>query len=173
MKTNLALLAAMLLAVSACSTPPKESTAQIPTQKTAAENQQTSTEPAPAANASASDLAAQSVEMEKNSIYFDFDEFAIKPEFGEVIQQHAEIIKAAKNMAISLEGNADERGSTEYNLSLGDKRANAVRKSLEMIGVPPSQLKTVSLGEGKPRLACHEEKCWKENRRVDFIGKQD
>lgn len=173
MKTNLSLLALISLAVSACSTPPKAATAQTPPMETTADSRQASTDSAPAADLDSGDLAAQLKEIQKNSVYFDFDEFAIKPEYREVVQQQAEFIKSQKTIAITLEGNADERGSTEYNLSLGEKRANAVRKSLEMMGVPKSQLKTVSLGEGQPRLTCHQEKCWKENRRVDFIGNLD
>ncbi len=70
-----------------------------------------------------------------------------------------------------MEGNADERGSAEYNLALGDRRANAVRKNLELLGIPTAQIKTLSFGEEKPRLLCHEEKCWQENRRDDFVHK--
>jgi len=173
MKTNLALLAVISLAISACSTPPKEATAPTPYQATATGSQQPGTDSAPAADTGSSDLAAQLLEMQKNSVYFDFDEFAIKPEYREVVHQHAQSIKKQKALAIKLEGHADERGSSEYNLALGDRRANAVRKSLEVLGVPGGQIHTVSMGEESPRLACHEEKCWKENRRVDFIDKQN
>lgn len=173
MKTNLALLAVISLAISACSTPPKETTVQTPYQATATDSRQPSTDSAPAADTGSSELAAQLLEMQKSSVYFDFDEFAIKPEYREVVHQHAQFIKKQKALAIKLEGHADERGSSEYNLSLGDRRANAVRKSLEVLGVPGGQIHTVSMGEESPRLACHEEKCWKKNRRVDFIGKQN
>lgn len=174
MKTNLALLAVISLAVSACASSPKATTVQTSPQ---ADSHQAGTAsaaaaaPAPAADTGSSNLAAQLLEMQKNSVYFDFDEFAIKPEYREVVHQHAQFIQKQKALAIKLEGHADERGSSEYNLSLGDRRANAVRKSLEILGVPGGQIHTVSMGEESPRLACHEEKCWKENRRVDFIGK--
>jgi peptidoglycan-associated lipoprotein len=114
-------------------------------------------------------LAASTQYLQKQSIYFDFDQFAIKPEYRDVIQQQAELVIAYKNDIVTVQGNADERGSDEYNLALGDRRANAARKNLELQGVPSSQIKTVSFGEEKPRLSCHEEKCWKENRRDDFI----
>lgn len=169
MKTNLALLAVISLAVSACASPPKATTAQTSPQT---DSRQAGTASAPAADAGSNELAVQLQEMQKNSVYFDFNEFAVGPEYRGVVQQHAKFIKAQKTLTLTLEGHADERGSSEYNLSLGDRRANAVRKSLEVIGVPGSQINTVSLGEESPRLACHEEKCWKENRRVDFIGKQ-
>lgn len=172
MKTNLALLAVISLAVSACASSPKATTVQTSPQ---ADSRQagTASASAPAADTGSSDLAAQLLEMQKSSVYFDFDEFAIKPEYREVVHQHAQFIKKQKALTIKLEGHADERGSSEYNLSLGDRRANAVRKSLEVLGVPGGQIHTVSMGEESPRLACHEEKCWKENRRVDFIGKQN
>ena len=110
-------------------------------------------------------------ELEKQSIYFDFDRYAVKPEYRNIVQIQAEFIKAHKNAMVTVEGNADERGSNEYNLALGDKRANAVRKNLELLGVPATQIRAVSMGEEKPRLSCHEEKCWKENRRADFAHK--
>lgn len=110
-------------------------------------------------------------ELQRLSIYFDFDKYAVKPEYLNVIRKQADFIKAHKDDQVTVEGNADERGSAEYNLGLGDRRANAVRKNLELLGVPAAQIKTISLGEEKPRLACHEEKCWQENRRDDFAHK--
>ncbi len=107
--------------------------------------------------------------LQKQSIYFDFDKSEIKPEFRDVLQQQAEFIMAHKNDIVTVQGNCDERGSDEYNLALGNRRADAAQKNLELLGVSSSQIKTVSFGEEKPRLTCHEEKCWKENRRDDFI----
>jgi len=119
----------------------------------------------------ASKLESEMRELQKQSIYFDFDKSVVKPEYRDVIQKQAEFIKAHKNDKVTVEGNADERGSSEYNLALGDRRANAARKNLELLGVPGDQIKTVSFGEEKPRLSCHTEKCWQENRRDDFIHK--
>jgi len=112
-------------------------------------------------------------ELQKQSVYFDFDKYVVKPEHQNIVQRQAEFVKTHKNVTVTLEGNADERGSNEYNLALGDKRANAVRKDLELLGVPATQIRVVSMGEENPRLSCHEEKCWKENRRNDFIHKFD
>ena len=113
------------------------------------------------------------LEMEKQSIYFDFDDYTIKPAYRDIILQHAEFMKTHENVTVTLEGNADERGSGEYNLSLGDRRASSVRKALVLLGIPAEQIRAVSFGEERPRLSCHEERCWKENRRVDFKGKPD
>lgn len=121
----------------------------------------------------ANKLAAELQELQKQSVFFDFDKYDIKPEYRDVIQKQAEFIRAHENDVVTVEGNCDERGSTEYNIGLGDRRANAVRKNLGLLGIPASQIKVVSFGEEKPRLLCHEEKCWQENRRGDFAHKLD
>lgn len=121
----------------------------------------------------ANKLAAELQDLHKQNVFFDFDRYDIKPEYRDVIEKQAEFIKAHKNDVVTVEGNCDERGSTEYNLGLGDRRANAVRKNLGLLGIPASQIKVVSFGEEKPRLLCHEEKCWQENRRDDFVHKLD
>ena len=175
MRVCLAMALLASLAISACSTAPKVTTAQTPRQEMTTNggkvNAAAETAPLSETVVSSTDLAAQLDGMQKNSVYFDFGSFAIKPEYREVIQQQAEFMKAHENVVVTLEGNTDERGSREYNLALGDKRANVVRKALEMMGVPDSRIKIASFGEEHPRLACHEEQCWKENRRTDFIGK--
>ena len=175
MKTNLAVVALATLAITACSTASKVTTTESLAQQSAANNAQ-ATPPAEtssinSAEVESSNLAAQLDEMNKQSVYFDFGETVIKPEYRELIQKQAEFMKAHPNAVVTLEGNTDERGSSEYNLALGDRRANAVRNALELIGVSDSHIKTVSLGEEHPRLTCHEEQCWKENRRTDFVGK--
>jgi len=175
MKTNLVVLALVTLAISACSTASKETTAEAPAQEAAASGAQatpsTETGTISSAEVETSNLTAQLDEMKKQSVYFDFGEFEVKPEYRELIRRQAEFLKAHANVIVTLEGNTDERGSSEYNLALGDRRANAVRKALEVMGVTDSQIKSVSLGEEHPRLTCHEEQCWKENRRTDFDGK--
>jgi len=105
-------------------------------------------------------------------VYFNYDDYSVKPEFQELIKQHAELLKSAKGYSVSLEGNADERGSVEYNLALGQKRAEAVKRNLKLLGLPEAQVEAVSFGKEKPRATCHEEKCWSENRRVDFAYKK-
>lgn len=121
----------------------------------------------------ANKLESEIRELERQSVYFDFDKYVVKPEYRNIFQKQAEFIKANKNDMVTIEGNADERGSSEYNLALGDKRANAVRKNLELLGIPRDQIKTISYGEEKPQMTCHEEKCWQENRRADFVHKHN
>jgi peptidoglycan-associated lipoprotein len=117
------------------------------------------------------EATANAQNAENKSVYFDFDSFAILSAYRDVVMQQADAIKKHKNGVVVLEGNADERGSRGYNLALGGKRARAVQKSLAVMGIPASKTKVVSLGKDKPRLTCHEEKCWHENRRVDFVLK--
>ena len=119
----------------------------------------------------ASEATTTSENTRDNSVYFDFDSFAIPSAYRDVVIKQAEIIKNNQNKAVVLEGNTDERGSGEYNLALGNRRANSVQKNLVLMGIPAARIKLVSYGKGKPRLSCHEEKCWSENRRVDFVLK--
>ena len=123
-------------------------------------------------DANTSDVANQAAEIQKlhnESVYFDYNEYSLKPEFRDVIEKQAANFKNGKKSTLNLEGNADERGSAAYNLALGEKRATAVKKVLVTLGIPVSKIKVVSYGNTKPKLDCHEEKCWKENRRVDFV----
>lgn len=107
--------------------------------------------------------------LSKRSIYFDYDSDAIKPEFRPIIEAHARYLVEHKSAKVFLQGNADERGSREYNLALGQRRADAVRKMMSVLGVPESQMESVSFGEEKPRATCHDESCWSQNRRVDIV----
>lgn len=106
--------------------------------------------------------------LQDRSIYFDFDTFLVKPEYRDLLQQHADILKTHPGDTVTLEGNADERGSPEYNLAIGNKRAHAVKLQLTLLGIAGSRIQEVSFGEEKPRATCHDETCWQQNRRVDF-----
>ncbi len=110
-------------------------------------------------------------QLSGKSVFFEYDDFKIKPSFLPLVQQQAELLKRYGKLTVTLEGNADERGSGEYNLALGQKRAEAVRKMLTLLGVPEDRLEAVSFGKEKPRATCSEEKCWSQNRRVDFASK--
>jgi len=109
---------------------------------------------------------------ESESAYFDFDKSEVKSEFNALLKKEAAILKTNK-VTIVLQGNADERGTVAYNKVLGLKRAKAVKRSLVALGASKSQIMVISYGKEKPRLDCHEEKCWHENRRVDFVQAQN
>ena len=104
----------------------------------------------------------------KRSVYFDFDSYAVKSEYQATLQAHANYLKANKDRKIKIEGNTDERGTTEYNLALGQRRSEAVRKSLSLLGVPDSQMEAVSFGKEKPKSQGSNETAWQENRRADI-----
>ncbi|MFM2238676.1 MAG: putative peptidoglycan-associated lipoprotein precursor [Pseudomonadota bacterium] len=101
-------------------------------------------------------------------IYFDYDSFVIKADSQTLIEAHARYLRADKNRRISIEGHADERGGREYNLALGQKRSEAVRKALGLLGVPDSQIEAVSFGKEKPSDPGHDEAAWAKNRRAEI-----
>jgi peptidoglycan-associated lipoprotein len=107
--------------------------------------------------------------LSKRSVFFDFDQFVVKSEFVPTVEAHGRFLVANKNRRVTIEGNADERGSREYNLALGQKRAEAVKSRLTLLGVADGQIETVSFGEEKPRATGHDEKAWAENRRADIV----
>jgi len=103
------------------------------------------------------------------TVYFDFDRSTIRADQRGNLQTDAEMIKQRTELGVvTLQGNCDERGSEEYNLALGERRASAVKQYLVDLGVAAARLRTVSFGESKPAVAGHDESAWKWNRRVDF-----
>ena len=101
-------------------------------------------------------------------IFFDYDSFVIKADSQTLIEAHARYLRADKNRRISIEGHADERGGREYNLALGQKRSEAVRKALGLLGVSDNQLEAVSFGKEKPADPGHDEAAWAKNRRAEI-----
>ena len=107
--------------------------------------------------------------LSKRSIYFDFDSYVIKSEYQPLVEAHGKFLREHPELKVLIQGNADERGSREYNLALGQKRAEAVRKALTLLGAKDAQIEAVSLGEEKPKNAGHDEAAWAENRRGDVL----
>ncbi len=107
--------------------------------------------------------------LAKRSVYFDFDSFEVKPEFQTVLDAHGKNLISNKNQKIVIQGNTDERGGREYNLALGAKRAESVRKVLNVLGVSDNQIETVSFGKEKPKATGGNEEAYTENRRADLI----
>ncbi len=108
-------------------------------------------------------------ELAARSIYFDFDSYVVKEEYQPLIQAHARYLNKNKNRRIFIQGNTDERGGREYNLALGQKRAEAVRKSMSLLGVSENQMEAVSFGKEKPKALGSDEASWAENRRADIV----
>ncbi|MDE2118050.1 MAG: peptidoglycan-associated lipoprotein Pal [Betaproteobacteria bacterium] len=124
--------------------------------------------PAPVAPVAVDPLNDPNSILAKRSTYYPFDVYVVQDADKPVVEAHARYLSEHANRNVRLEGNCDERGSTEYNLGLGQRRADGVKKMLQVGGAKDSQIETISYGEEKPRLTCHEEKCWKENRRTDL-----
>jgi peptidoglycan-associated lipoprotein len=123
--------------------------------------------------------AVATVEIPKNTtdaamqattrvVYFDYDSFAIRPEFQSVIEAHARFLKSEKSRKVVVEGHTDERGGREYNLALGQKRSEAVRKALALLGVSEAQIEAVSFGKEKPAIQGNSESAMEKNRRAEI-----
>lgn len=102
-------------------------------------------------------------------IYFEYDSSNIKSEDRATIEAHAAYLVANPNTSMTLEGHADERGSREYNLALGERRAQTVKRQMTLLGASPSQIRTVSYGEERPAIDDHDDYSWSQNRRVEII----
>jgi peptidoglycan-associated lipoprotein len=102
-------------------------------------------------------------------IYFDFDKSDIRPEFASVVAGNAQFLAAHPNARLKLEGNTDERGTREYNIGLGERRAQAVRRALMLQGASENQLTTVSFGAERPAVEGDDEAAWAKNRRVELV----
>lgn len=107
--------------------------------------------------------------LAKRSVYFDFDKSNIKSEFNPLVEAHAGYMTGHASATIRIEGNCDDRGSREYNLALGQRRADSLRKAMVLLGVSDTRIETISWGEEKPRAMGHNEAAWSQNRRDDII----
>jgi peptidoglycan-associated lipoprotein len=110
--------------------------------------------------------------LAKRSIYFDFDSYAVRDDYQPLLQQHSQYLKSHPERHVLIQGNTDERGTSEYNLALGQKRAEAVRRAMSLLGVADSQREAVSLGKEKPQATGHDESSWAQNRRADLAYQQ-
>jgi len=108
-------------------------------------------------------------QLQNRTIYFDFDSSEVKSDYNGLITAHARYLASNPSIRVRLEGNTDERGSREYNIGLGERRAQSVRRALTLQGVADSQITTVSYGEERPAVTGHTEEAWARNRRVDIV----
>ncbi len=137
------------------STAPSASSASVATPKSA--------------DANARDLARKRISSVEPAVYFDFNRFDIKPQFHNTVSAYGNYLAVMKESKILVEGNADERGTVEYNLALGQKRAEAVSIALQAIGANANNIEAISNGEEKPRNKAKSEAAFAENRRADLI----
>jgi peptidoglycan-associated lipoprotein len=112
---------------------------------------------------------AGAAQLSNRVIYFDFDNSEIKPEYTGLVAVHARNLAANASVKVRLEGHTDERGSREYNIGLGERRAQSVKRALMLQGVSESQITTVSYGEERPAVTGHSEEAWSKNRRVEIV----
>lgn len=129
---------------------------------------------APQSQVQAVDLAAQqraaeAAAMRERIVYFDFDSFVVKPEYRGVVEVNARLLNLDRNRRVVVEGHTDERGGREYNLALGQRRAEAVRQQLTLLGVQDSQVEAVSYGKERPAVQGSNEEAWARNRRAELV----
>jgi peptidoglycan-associated lipoprotein len=173
---NSVLALAMAAAFAGCATTTEEPTAAAATPPSTRPAPGTSTTTGPGTRAAVPPVASTGQARAgqpdlKRSVYYEFDKYDVKPEYRALLQSHAAWLKANPQARITIEGNADEQGSREYNVALGQRRAESVVKMLVLLGAKAEQIEAVSWGEEKPRATGHDEKSWAENRRSDFAAK--
>ena len=166
------LLLAVTLALGACGSKPPKPSSTAPTESNAGAQ----SEGANAANAAGGALGSQEETagpqgglLATRIVYFDFDSAVIKGQGVDVVAAHAKYLAGSPQARVRLEGNTDERGSREYNIGLGDRRAQSVRRALLLQGVSEGQITTVSYGEERPADPGHDEAAWAKNRRVEIV----
>jgi len=171
MSKKLLLPSLLVLALAACSSTTSEKPAPVETKPAPTTETKPATTPAPEATP-VDPLAAvkdpNSI-LSKRSVYFDFDKYDVKSDYQALVQAHGKFLASNPTVKILIQGNTDERGSREYNLALGQKRADAVKKSLGLSGATEAQIESVSLGEEKPRATGSSEEAYTENRRADIL----
>lgn len=170
---NIALRFALALtvafALAACKSTPEPTEAPVEDTSTPAPTVDTSTGPDPRDYTDARNFDNPESLLSKRVIYFDFDKSTVRPEFRDLISAHAAYMASSGSARVTLEGHADERGTREYNLGLGERRGNAVSGLLSAQGSRGNQLSVVSYGEERPTCRVSDENCWGQNRRVEIV----
>jgi peptidoglycan-associated lipoprotein len=170
---NLAIYLGLAVLAAACSSEPTKNVAPV-TDRGSANPPSTSngtgstTQPADNANVQGNPLRDPGSILSKRSVYFDFDSNVVKDEFRGMVQAHARYVADHRDARVRIEGNCDERGSREYNLALGQRRAEAVKKIMTVLGAQDARIETTSYGEEKPVDPGHDEAAWAKNRRADI-----
>ena len=166
MKTSLAALMIGLLA--GCATQSSQESSPAPAPAPSAMSTAPGARSAPGTSVAGVRTSGKSM-PQAHSVYYDYDRSEIKSEDVKLIEAHAQYLREHTDLKVKVEGNADERGSAEYNLALGQRRADAVQKRMTILGIPSDRIETVSFGKEKPKARGHEESSWSENRRSDIV----
>ncbi len=174
MKKLLALAAALALLAGCASTPMPESKAGVEDRTATGsapveQGSSAATPVAPQAEQQANPLKDPKNILSKRSIFYEYDKYEVRDEYKPLLQAHANYLSQHPGDKLLIQGNCDERGSREYNIALGQKRADGVKKILELMGVKDSQIESVSLGEEKPRCTEQTEECYAQDRRSDLL----
>jgi peptidoglycan-associated lipoprotein len=125
--------------------------------------------PPPPATNQGNETEAQLFASSMQDVYFDYDSYDITQQYQRVLQADAQFLQQHSNITFTIEGHCDERGSTEYNLALGDNRANSTKQALVSLGIPANRIRTISYGKEKPFCTESTEACWAQNRRGHFV----
>ena len=170
-------IAIISAALAACSAAPtqEQSPADVEEGKRAAAGAQT--KPVPQQDVAKVDLTGKGRNiltdpgsiLSKRSIFYDLDKFDVQDQYRELVEAHAKYLRENPSRKMLIQGNTDERGSREYNLSLGQRRSDGVKRMMMLLGAREDQIESVSLGEEKPKAEGHEESAWSQNRRSDLL----
>jgi len=174
---NLFFVALIAAALVGCSTTPTTEAPVVDKTGAAAAGAggaQTSGAGAGGVSGSAADAATAALHdpnniLSKRNVYFDFDSFVVKDEYKPLVEAHARYLQQHPDARMTIQGNTDERGSHEYNIALGQKRADAVKRMMVLLGARDNQIETVSFGKEKPKNPGHDESAWAANRRDDIV----
>lgn len=156
--------------LSACTSTPSPSTqpGSLPSAKATAANSAAATPMKVQQSSLAPYKDPNNLLSRKRSVFFEFDQYLVGNEYRSLVEVHAKYLAGNRNQKIKIEGNADERGGSEYNLALGQKRAHAVMKTMTILGVQENQIEAISWGKERPKATGHDESAWAQNRRADI-----
>lgn len=168
---NKALFSALGLALlyGCASTPIEPESKPVPPPAAAPGPSSPAARPLPTPALQGSPLKDASSELSKRSVFYELDQYDIRNEYRPLLQAHGRYLAEHRGTKMLVQGNCDERGSREYNIALGQRRADGVKRMLLLMGAVESQVESVSLGEEKPRCEQHSEGCWSQNRRSDML----
>ncbi len=170
---NIVLVTSLVFLLSACSSSVKLNDVQVEDKTGSAvtqnnDNSNASSRPVESVTTDASNALGAKAPLVDRVIYFDYDSFVVRPEFQSAIEAHAKFINNTKSSRVVVEGHTDERGGREYNLALGQKRAEAVRQSFKLLGVADTQIEAVSFGKEKPAVMGSTDEAMSKNRRAEI-----